>query len=339
VHDLAIITVSTREPHWIRAMLPTVFERLGDIDADVVVVDNNSDGLIADVVAEEFPEARVVSTDNHGFGHANNRGLMTCNARYVLFINPDTEVLDGTFEELVRLMDERPTVGLVGCRQIIAEDGSLCFTGRYFPNALRALGDALGAERLPGRRPRFLGERETDPSLYDREFECDWTSGSFMLARREALESAGYFDERFFLFSEETDLCRRIKTAGWEIRHLPQMTILHHATKDGVKPHIESLIVVTRMMYARKHFSPLHRPLYYASMMLGHFLRLIHAGAGERGRLKRAASRQVIETVFGRRDVPFAKLTSPRSVLTADPDLRHQQMLARGERERDGVAG
>ena len=100
-----------------------------------------------------------------------------------------------------------------------------------------------------------------------------------MLARREALESAGCFDERFFMYSDETDLCRRIKMAGWEIRHLPQMTILHHATKDGVKPHIESLGVITRMMYARKYFSPMHRLFYAGSMMLGHFLRFTYAGS------------------------------------------------------------
>ena len=214
---------------------------------------------IADIVANEFPRARTIWSANHGFGHGNNRALMTTNARYVLFLNPDTEIIEGNFAELVRLMDERPSVGLVGCRQIIAEDGSLCMTGRYFPNALRALGDALSAERLPGRRPNWLGEREIDVAAYEREFECDWTTGAFMLARREALESAGWFDERYFMYSEETDLCRRIKTAGWEIRHLPQMTILHHATKDGVKPHLESLDAVTRMMYARKFLSPVHR--------------------------------------------------------------------------------
>ena len=228
MYDLAIITVSYNGADWIRALLPTVFAHMGDVRCDVVVVDSDSHDGIAEVVASEFPAARTVWSANHGFGHANNRALMTCNARYVLFLNPDTEIREGTFADLVRLMDQRPTVGLVGCRQI-AEDGRLCMTGRYFPNALRALGDALSAERLPGRRPRWLGEREIDPCAYDREFACDWTSGSFMFVRREALESAGFFDERFFMYCDEVDLCHRIKTAGWEIRHLPQMTILHHA--------------------------------------------------------------------------------------------------------------
>jgi GT2 family glycosyltransferase len=248
----------------------------------------------------------------------------------VLFLNPDTEILDGTFANLVRLMDERPTVGLVGCRQIISEDMSLCFTGRYFPNALRAFGDALFAERLRGRRPTWLGEREIRPERYDHEFDFDWTTGSFMLCRREALESAGYFDERFFMYSEETDLCRRIKSAGWQIRHLPQMTILHHVTKDGISPRVECLDVVTRMMYARKHLSPTHGVVYGGAVLLRHLRRMIYAGRGELARDKRLSSRIVMSTVLGRRPVPFAEITNQVSVVTGDPELREAQMVARG---------
>jgi N-acetylglucosaminyl-diphospho-decaprenol L-rhamnosyltransferase len=338
MHDLAIIIVSTNESHWIRALLPTVFAHMGDIRGDVVVVDNDSHDGTADVVASEFPEARSVWSANHGFGHANNRALMTCNSRYVLFLNPDTEILDGSFAQLVRLMDERPTVGLVGCRQIISGEDCLCLTSRYFPNALRALGDALSAERLPGRRPRWLGEREIDPRAYEQEFPCDWTTGSFMLARREALESAGFFDERFFMYCEELDLCRRIRLAGWEVRHLPQMTILHHVSKDGVKPQIESLGAVTRMMYARKYLSPLHRPLYVGAVMLRHVLRVAYAGSGDIGRQKRGASREALATLLARRPVPFAQITSPVSVRTADPELRQAQLLARGVRDASGVS-
>jgi N-acetylglucosaminyl-diphospho-decaprenol L-rhamnosyltransferase len=318
--DLAIITVSTNEAQWIRPCLRTVFEHAGDIRLDVVVVDNDSSDGTAQVVATEFPRARVVPSSNHGFSHANNRGLMTCNARYVLFLNPDTEILDGTFAELVRMMDERPHVGLVGARQITGQ-GRLDRTIRRFPNALRAVGDALWAERLP-RRPHWLGERELDAASYEREFACDWTSGSFMLARREAIESAGYLDERYFMYSDETDLCRRIKLAGWEIRHLPQMTILHHDGKAGINPNIESLAAHTRMMYARKYFSPVHRLLYGIAVALRHLVRSVYAGRGETGRLKRAANRRAIATLLGRAPVPYAERTCVVSVTTADPALR-----------------
>jgi len=321
VHDLAIITVSTNESHWIEALLPTVFDHMGDISADVVVVDNDSRDGTAELVANEFPEARTVWSANHGFGHANNRALMTCDARYVLFLNPDTEIMDGTFADLVALMDARPTVGLVGCRQIIRGDGSLCRTAYYFPNALRALGDALSAGRLRWR-PRWLGERELDPRRYDQEFSCDWTTGSFMLVRREALESAGWFDERFFMYTEETDLCRRVKTAGWEIRHLPQMTIMHYVTPTAITPRVGSLYAVTRMMYARKHFSPGHRALFRGTVLLRYLLRAGYAGSGELGCQRREVSRAVVATMLGRRPVPFAAITSPVSVTTGDSELR-----------------
>lgn len=325
LHDLAIITVATNEAHWIRAQLPTVFAHMGDISCEVVVVDNNSDDGVADMIAAEFPGARTVWSANHGFGHANNRGLMTCNARYVLFLNPDTEIVDGTFADLVRLMDERPSVGMLGCRQVTPE-GRLDTTIRYFPNAMRALGEAVSAERLWPRRPHWLGEREIDPAAYERESDCDWVSGSFLFARREALESGGYFDERFFMYSDETDLCRRIKTAGWEIRHVPQMTILHHDRKAGVKPHIESLGAVTRTMYARKYFSPGHRAAFAGAVLMRHALRIAYSGSGDIGRQKRAANREVVATMLGRRPVPFADKTSPVSLKTGGPELREPQL-------------
>jgi N-acetylglucosaminyl-diphospho-decaprenol L-rhamnosyltransferase len=317
--DIAIIIVSTNEVRWVRPCLRTVFEHLGDARADVVVVDNDSRDGIADVVATEFPGARVVWSRNHGFSHANNRALMTCNARYLLFLNPDTEIVDGTFAELVKAMDARPTVGLIGVRQITGE-GRLDTTIRRFPNVLRALGDAFSAERLPGR-PHWLGERELDPAVYETEVACDWTSGSFMLARREAVESAGFLDERFFMYSDETDLCRRIKTAGWEIRHLPQMTIIHHEGKAGVKPSIESLGAYTRIMYARKHFSPAHRAAYSGAVLLRHSLRTLYAGRGEQARLRRGANRQVVATLLGRAPVPHGP-PSRVSVRPGAPELR-----------------
>ena len=102
---------------------------------------------------------------------------------------------------------------------------------RLFPSASRALGDSLGLERFP-RRPDWLGERELRLERYDHEFEGDWTIGSFLLVRREAFDAVGGFDERFFLYSEEVDLCLRVRRAGWKVVHSPAVTILHHGNSD-----------------------------------------------------------------------------------------------------------
>ena len=156
--DVAIIIVSTNEAKWLEPALSTVFAHAGDAKLDVVVVDNESTDGTRELVESKFPAARVVDSQNKGFAHANNRGAETCTARYVLFLNPDTEIVDGTFGELAAALDARPDVGMAGVRQLTG-DGTLWPTIRYFPSVRRALGEAFGSERWTravavGRRAR-----------------------------------------------------------------------------------------------------------------------------------------------------------------------------------------
>jgi N-acetylglucosaminyl-diphospho-decaprenol L-rhamnosyltransferase len=308
--DLAVIVVSTNEAGWLRTCLSSILAHQGDCRLDLVVVDNEStDDTRA--VASEFLGVRVVPSRNHGFAHANNRGLMTTNARYVLFLNPDTEIRSGTLEALVRLLDERPEVGLAGVVQLTS-DGQIYPTIRRFPNAIRALGDALVAERLPVRA-RWMGERELNFDVYKSETECDWTSGSFMITRREALESSGLMDERFFIYSEEPDLCLRLKQAGWEIRHLPQLTIVHHAGKAGVRPRMAAQDAFTRMQLARKHFSPVHRLTYKTALGFGYLIRALAPERDESHAGRRAAGRAALRVLLGIDEPPFG--TPPRQAV------------------------
>ena len=184
---------------------------------------------------ERVPGARVVTCRNRGFSHGNNQGWLTCKARYALFLNPDTEVLAGTFADFVSSMDERPTVGLVGVKQIGA-DGTLQPTIRRFPSVTRALGEALGSERWPVR-PAWAGERELDQGRYEEELEIDWTSGSFMLAHREALLSAGLLDERSSMYTEEPDLCPADAQSRLEDRASPGDDDPPPRRKGGTRTH------------------------------------------------------------------------------------------------------
>jgi N-acetylglucosaminyl-diphospho-decaprenol L-rhamnosyltransferase len=302
--DLAVIIVSTNEASWLSPCLASVFARAGDIRLDVVVADNESTDGTRELVEAEFPAARVVTCENRGFAHANNRAYQTCDARYALFLNPDTEILSGTFAELVRLVDERPAVGLAGVRQVTA-DGTLFPTMRRFPNALRALGEAIGSDRFAASVP-WLGERVPVSSAYDRETVCDWTSGSFMLLRREALESAGLMDERFFIYSEEPDLALRIRRAGWETRHLPQMTILHHARKAGINPRVDAQDAFARRQYAQKHFTRVHRAAYLTATASRYALRFAAAGLWRESRdARRAAAKRALRTLLGFEAPPY----------------------------------
>jgi N-acetylglucosaminyl-diphospho-decaprenol L-rhamnosyltransferase len=304
VADLAIVVVSTNEAHWLQRCLSTVFERAGSAKLDVIVVDNASTDGTRELVESSFPHARVVSSPNRGFAYGNNRGLEQTGARFALLLNPDTEIVEGTFGELVDMLDARPQVGLVGVRQVTA-DGTLWPTIRRFPSPTRALGEALFSERWPVH-PTWAGERVLDMEAYEQERDCDWTSGSFMLARREALLSAGLLDERFFIYSEEPDLCLRIKRAGWQVRHLPQMTIVHHAGKGGVRPRMLAQDVYTRKQYARKHFTPGYRGLYLSALGVRHLIRAAAArAAGADAASRREGARRALSTLAGRADPPF----------------------------------
>jgi GT2 family glycosyltransferase len=303
-HDLAIVIVSTNEAKWLRPCLSSVFAHVGGASVDVVIADNESTDGTRALVESEFPLARVVTCVNRGFSHANNRAFATCDARYVLFLNPDTEILCGQFDELVAALDARPDVGLAGVKQVTAS-GELFPTVRRRPTALRTLGEALWSERLPVTASWF-GERELDLARYERELEIDWTSGSFMIARREAIEGAGMLDERFFIYSEETDLCLRIKRAGWSIRHLPHMTILHHAQKAGVNPKMEAQATFARKQFARKHFSPAHRAAYLGALSLRHALRfIVFCRPGEIARQRREAAMGALRVLAGIEQSPF----------------------------------
>jgi N-acetylglucosaminyl-diphospho-decaprenol L-rhamnosyltransferase len=311
---LSLIIVSANSAKWLRPCLTTVYERAGGVDLDVVVVAAGCTDETVPLVENEFPQARTISCENRGFAYGNNQGLRTVDADWALLLNPDTEILDGTFEELLDRLDSRPTVGLVGVRQLTS-DGKVFPTIRRFPNAIRSLFEALGSERFPFRAS-WLGERELDLSLYERDVVCDWTSGSFMLIRRNALQSAGFMDERFFLYSEETDLCLRIKQAGWEIRHVPYLTILHHADKAGWNPRLDAQAAFAKRQYFEKHFSPLHRVCATAALVLGYTLRSVLAW---RDPGRRESSRAALTTVLGLRPPPFGE--PPRVSLAYDSKL------------------
>jgi N-acetylglucosaminyl-diphospho-decaprenol L-rhamnosyltransferase len=300
--DLAVIVVSTNEAHWLRRCLPSLYERAGEIALDVVVVDNESTDETRQLVESEFPHARVVRCANRGFAQANNCALRTVDSKWVLFLNPDTEILDGTLAGLIEGLSARPTVGLVGVRQVTA-DGQLFPTIRRFSTAIRWFFEAIGSEKFPFRAS-WLGERELDMRVYEQDVACDWTSGSFMLVRREALQSAGFMDERFFLFCDETDLCLRIKQAGWEVRHLPNLTILHHAGKAGWNPKREAQEAYAKRLYMQKHFSPPHRVAATAALALRYGLRSV---AWPLERDQRHCARVALGTLLGRRPPPYGE--------------------------------
>jgi N-acetylglucosaminyl-diphospho-decaprenol L-rhamnosyltransferase len=268
--DLTVIVVCHNGRELALATLASARAAVGDADVEWIVVDSGSTDATPDTVAAEYPDVRLIRAANVGFAAANNLALPYAHGRYVLLLNPDTEVLQGTFADLVRALDARPEVGAASVVQQ-ARDGSILPSIRRFPSPGRQLGEALFAARVPGLRR--LSEQETSPERYKFECSADWLVGAFLAVRREALEQVGGLDERFFLYSEETEWCYRIRRAGWDVRHLPVMAILHHCGGSS-RPELAAQLSYSKLLFADKHFGLRRRVCFRVALASRHLIRL-----------------------------------------------------------------
>jgi N-acetylglucosaminyl-diphospho-decaprenol L-rhamnosyltransferase len=267
--DVSVIVVTHQGRDLALRVLQIARAATGPIDVEWIVVDSGSSDGTPDAIERELPDVAVLRRPNIGFAAGNNVALRAARGRYLLLLNPDVEIVDGTLAQLVAAMDERPEVG-IGSAITHYPDGQLQASIRRFPSPARQLGEALMLTRLPPFA--HLQEDELREDVYDSEQSADWLSGSFLLARREAVEQAGGFDERFFLFSEETDWCLRVRAAGWDIRHFPTMRLTHHTGRTE-RPDLFAQNSYSKVLYARKHFRLGRRVAFRAALALRHGLR------------------------------------------------------------------
>ncbi len=188
---------------------------------EVVVVDNASADGTPEMIRAIFPWVRLRCNDrNLGFGRAHNLVLRETSSEFVLLLNSDTLLPAEAVSELLRFMDSHPDVGLAG-GQLIYPDGRLQNSIAFFPSLLteltnKSLLQKLFPKKFPGKRHRFTSPVEVDSVI-----------GAAMMIRMEALKSVGFFDEGYFFFLEETDLCLRLKQRGWKVYFLPHVRIIH----------------------------------------------------------------------------------------------------------------
>jgi len=208
--------------------LPRSLGSLGSDVAEAILIDNASTDGSADV-ARALGARVVANAENRGFARAANQGLREARTPLVLLLNPDAELRPGALQALVRALGSRPHAAVVGPRTR-NEDGTIQVSfGRDLTPTVerRQRRLVLGVER---RDPIVLREVEDSTS---REQAPDWVSGACWLARRDALESVGLFDEGYFLYEEDADLCRRLRAAGWEILFTPEAEIVHRKGRSA----------------------------------------------------------------------------------------------------------
>lgn len=250
-------------------------------DFEVVVVDNGRE-TVSEI---PHPVRLIRNPENVGFAKACNQGIAASSGEYVVLVNPDTVVEEYFFERLEKFFGENPRVGVAGPR-IVDGEGKLQLSARKELNFISGfLGRTSLLTRLFPKNPLVrrlfpAGKELTGPTV------VDWISGACMAIRRQTLEKIGPMDERFFMYFEDVDLCRRAREAGWLVYYLPQVEVLHHTgASTRAKPRAIWNLHKSAFLYHRKHgpHGPLH--LYSLLVALGlcarAFAKLVALKAGE----------------------------------------------------------
>ncbi len=237
---IALVNASSRED------LLACLQSLGDIEAEIVVLDNASDDGSVAAVRERFPAVRIIEQRHRaGFGENNNAIIRATTGRYVYLLNPDTTSADWDLARMTAYLDAHPRVAAIGPRLVYA-DGRPQDSAFRFPTPAVAALSLLTLSRAGVVQSRGQGPRDVD-----------WATAAALLVRREALDEVGLFDEDFFMYSEETDLCRRLRTAGWRVQYFPEVTVVHHQpwSESGVPERRINEMWRGRHRYWRKHHS------------------------------------------------------------------------------------
>jgi N-acetylglucosaminyl-diphospho-decaprenol L-rhamnosyltransferase len=277
-------------------------------DVNVIVVDNASQDESLAVVAD-LPVHVIPLPTNCGFAFGCNRGWQAGSAPAVLFLNPDARIDPGSLRRLVAGLDANSSVGLVAPR-IAGEDGSLEFSLRRFPRLRSTYARALFLHRL-FPRAAWSDEVVRAPSTYERQRAAEWVSGACVLVRRAALECVGGWDEGFFLYAEDVDLCRRLWRAGYEVRYDPAARAVHVGGASAPRDRLLPTLAASRIRYARIHRGRTAALLERVGIAFGE---LTHMALTTKGRAARSGHLRALLLACSRH--PASHSVSPDSVPT-----------------------
>lgn len=252
--DVSALIVNYRAYDDLAACLGALIGQQPVSPVEIIVVDHDGIPDLAADIREQFPQVVFLSVDtNEGFAAGVNRAAARACGQYLLLVNPDTICSPSLARTLSTWLDEHPGVAAVGPR-IFNEDGSLQPSARRFPDATTALAGrtTLATRLMPGNR---LTRRNLNFSYEQAPLEVDWVTGACLLLRRSAFEEIGGMDTGFFLYWEDADLCRRLRSSGWKTAFVPLATAVHVGGRASRHARLRALVAFHRSAYRyyRKH--------------------------------------------------------------------------------------
>ena len=272
---LSIIIVNYNVQYFLENCLNSVFNASAGIDMEVIVVDNNSvDGSLK-MLAEKFPQVKLIANkDNKGFSKANNQAISVATGDLVLLLNPDTVVEENTFKLCSDHFEKHSDTGGLGVRMLDGKGNFLPESKRGLPTPKVAFYKIFGLSTLFPKSKRF-GQYHLGHLSKDKNHEIEILSGAFMMIRKAVLDQIGLLDESFFMYGEDIDLSYRITQAGYKNYYLADTSIIHYKGESTKKSSINYVFVFYRAMaiFAKKHFSNKNAQLFSSLINIAIYLR------------------------------------------------------------------
>ncbi len=237
--DLSIIIVSYNTKEFLKKCVDSIFEHGKSLKIEIIVVDNNStDGVVETIPGSKYPVSNfklILNKENVGFSKANNIGIRQASGKYILFLNPDTEIRKNTLQKMVDFMDTYTSAGVATCRVELPSGELDDASHRGFPTPWNSFAHFTGISKIFSESTIFNGYNLGFKDL-NKIHEIDSCAGAFMIARKKAGEEIGWWDEDYFFYGEDLDFCFELKEKGWKIYFVPSVSILHYkGVAGGIK--------------------------------------------------------------------------------------------------------
>ncbi len=224
---VSIIIVTFNSSKYIRACIDSIYEKTSDCDYEIIVVDNNSSDDTVDILYHEYKKVRLIrNTHNTGFAKANNKGIRRAKGDYIMLLNPDTVLKNNAITLLRDFLDSRPDAGCVGSK-LTYFDGKHQLSCRKFPNFYNVFFGRKSVLRFAFPNNPISKQYMQEHLDYSAVQTVDWVMGAAMMIKKEVLDHVGLFDEDFFLFVEDTDLCYRFMQNEYKVYYYPEAQISH----------------------------------------------------------------------------------------------------------------
>jgi GT2 family glycosyltransferase len=270
--DVSVIVVTYESAADLPELIDDLRREAEKVRLRVIVVDNQSSDGSHEIAAAQGDVIAVSSGGNAGYAGAINVGsryVGSCSAHLIL--NPDLRLSPGSLSALLARLRDSSEIGAV-VPKIMDAEGHVFSSIRYEPTVCRAFGDALFGSRWPSR-PTWLRETEFDTSMYADARPIHWATGAAVLVSSEAAERVGAWDERYFLYSEETDFMRRVRSAGLGVWFEPRAVVTHRQGGSGSSVDLSALLNVNRVRYFSGQHGAVASALFWSASLLGSLLR------------------------------------------------------------------